>query len=145
MRTIQYIFLYTTKSLLLILQNFTKEEKRKNAIYQPVCLFAILSILDISALECLYLTLFSDLRIFRHFGALRGASGVTDGRCTTSGGWQGRSNQKDLAFYSFKGAVPLFTHEKNLLILAVFLVTLWPWGGPRGDAWVKCHLRRVTG
>ena len=29
MRTIQYMFLYTIKSLLLILQNFTKEEKRK--------------------------------------------------------------------------------------------------------------------
>ena len=29
MRTIQYIYLYTIKSLLLILQNFTKEEKRK--------------------------------------------------------------------------------------------------------------------
>ena len=29
MRTIQYIFLYTIKSLLLILQNFTKEEKGK--------------------------------------------------------------------------------------------------------------------
>ena len=33
--------------------------------------------------------------IFGPFGALNGAPGVTDGGCTTPGGGQGRTNQKD--------------------------------------------------
>ena len=51
--------------------------------------------------------------IFGRFGALRGARGVTDGWYVTPGGWWGRTNQKDLVFDDFKGAVPLFTYEKN--------------------------------
>ena len=85
------------------------------SICLPICLFAMLSISDVFALECLYLTLFSDLSsIFSHSGALRRAPGGTDGWCPISGGGQGWSNQKDLTFDGFKGAVPLVTHENPL-------------------------------
>ena len=80
------------------------------SINLPICVLAMLSIIGVSALEYLYLTLFSDLSSsFSHSGALRMAPWVTDGWCANSGGGQGRSNQKDLAFDDFKGAVPLIT------------------------------------
>ena len=51
--------------------------------------------------------------IFGCFGALRGAPGVTDGWCAPPGGCWGRMNPKDLTIDGFKGAVPLFTYEKD--------------------------------
>ena len=51
--------------------------------------------------------------IFGHFGALRGAPGVTDGRFTIPRGGQGRTNQWDLTGDRFQVIAPLFTYENG--------------------------------
>ena len=67
---------------------------------------------------------------FGSLGALRDVPGVTNRHCTTSGRWEGRTNQKYLKF-GLKGAVAL-AHEKtaepHLGIFLVFLVALGLWG-----------------
>ena len=51
--------------------------------------------------------------IFGCFGALKGAPGVRDGSCTTPGGGQGRTTQKDLTGDRLQVIVPFFTHENG--------------------------------
>ena len=51
--------------------------------------------------------------IFGRSWALKGASGVTGRLCSTLGGERVRINQNNKIYLDFRGAVPLFTHEKN--------------------------------